>query len=178
MSCKIYGDHSTGTMATHDLEKVKDYYEGITGKIKEMDPNLEKRKNQLEELLNLVNVKMGEINHTTSQLQNELKVMFEDAIRSLQAISKRKLSYLISDQLEIRRQYDYIQWMESFLRYEYNILLPHTFLTCWTKHTKLRKDVLNIANIPPVTEVKLDYKIVGQVRVEQDGKIVVVSSNP
>jgi len=38
--------------------------------------------------------------------------------------------------------------------------------------------VLNIANIPPVTEVKLDYKIVGQVRVEQDGKIVVVSSNP
>lgn len=50
-------------------------------------------------------------------------------------------------------------------------------MTCWTKHTKLRKDVLNIANIPPVTEVKPDYKIVGQVRVEQDGKIVYVSSN-
>lgn len=48
MSCKIYGDHSEGIMATHELEKVKDYYEGITGKIKEMDPNLEKRKNQLE----------------------------------------------------------------------------------------------------------------------------------
>ncbi len=99
MSCKIYGDHSEGVMATHELEKVKDYYEGITGKIKEMDPNLEKRKNQLEELLNLVNVKMGEINHTTSLIQNELKLMFEDAIRSLQAISRRKLSYLISDQL-------------------------------------------------------------------------------
>jgi archaellum component FlaC len=86
-------------MASHELEKVKDYYEGITGKIKEMDPNLEKRKNQLEELLNLVNLKMTEINHTTSVLQNELKIMFEDAIKSLQAISRRKLSYLISDHL-------------------------------------------------------------------------------
>jgi hypothetical protein len=64
-----------------------------------MDPNLEKRKNQLEELLNLVNLKMTEINHTTSVLQNELKIMFEDAIKSLQAISRRKLSYLISDNL-------------------------------------------------------------------------------
>ncbi len=65
----------------------------------------------------------------------------------------------------MRRQYDYIQWMESYLKYEYNILPPHDFLSCWTKHIKLRKDVLNIANIPPVTEVKPDYKIVGQVRV-------------
>jgi hypothetical protein len=110
-------------------------------------------------------------------LQNELKIMFDEAIKSLQAISRRKLSYLISDQLEIRRQYDYIQWMESYLRYEYNILPPHTFLTCWTKHTKLRKEVLNIGNIPPVTDIKPDYKIVGQVRIEQDGKIVFVQSS-
>jgi hypothetical protein len=41
-----------------------------------MDPNLEKRKNQLEELLNLVNNKMLEINQTTSKLQHDLKVMF------------------------------------------------------------------------------------------------------
>jgi hypothetical protein len=36
--------------------------------------------------------------------------------------------------------------------------------------------VLNIGNIPPVTDIKPDYKIVGQVRIEQDGKIVFVSS--
>ena len=42
---------------------------------------------------------MYDINQTTSALQEELKVMFEDAIKSLQAISRRKLSYLISDQL-------------------------------------------------------------------------------
>jgi hypothetical protein len=76
-----------------------------------MDPNLEKRKDQLEELLAVVDGKVKEINKTTSQIQSELTQMFQDALKDLQTISRRKLSYLISDQLEIRRQYDYIQWM-------------------------------------------------------------------
>jgi hypothetical protein len=46
------------------------------------------------------------------------------------------------------------------------------------RHTKLRKDVLNIANIPAISDVKPDYKIVGKVRVEVDGKIVMASSQP
>ena len=33
------------------------------------------------------------------------------------------------------------------------------------RHTKLRKEVLNIANIPAISDVKPDYKIVGKIRV-------------
>ena len=65
----------------------------------------------------MVDNKVKEINRTTARIQAELTQMFQDALRDLQIISRRKLSYLISDQLEIRRQYDYIQWMESFLKY-------------------------------------------------------------
>lgn len=39
----------------------------------------------------------------------------------------------MADQLEVRRQYDYIQWMESFLIYEKNVLPPNDFLIAWTK---------------------------------------------
>ena len=39
----------------------------------------------------------------------------------------------MSDQLEARRQFDYIQWMESFLRYEYKVLPPNDFIMAWTK---------------------------------------------
>jgi hypothetical protein len=60
--------------------------------------------------------------------------MFQEALKEVQMISRRKLSYLISDQLEIRRQYDYIQWMESFLKYEFNVLPPNSFLSSWTKY--------------------------------------------
>lgn len=98
-----------------------------------MDPNLEKRKDQLEELLSVVDKKVGEINATTMQIQKQLTQMFQEALKEVQMISRRKLSYLISDQLEIRRQYDYIQWMESFLKYEFNVLPPNAFLSSWTK---------------------------------------------
>lgn len=78
---------------------------------------------------------MAEINRTTVDIQNQLTQMFQDALREVQVISRRKLSYLISDQLEIRRQYDYIQWMESFLKYEFNVLPPNSFLASWTKYS-------------------------------------------
>ena len=64
-----------------------------------MDPNLEKRKDQLEELLSVVDKKVSEINKTTMSIQQQLTQMFQDALKEVQLISRRKLSYLISDQL-------------------------------------------------------------------------------
>jgi hypothetical protein len=49
-------------MAAHELEKISDYFTQIAVKINEMDPNLEKRKDQFEELLAVVDNKIKEIN--------------------------------------------------------------------------------------------------------------------
>ena len=100
-----------------------------------MDPNLQKRKDQLEELLSVVDNKIKNINKTTTDIQNQLTKMFQDSLKDLQHISRKKISFLISDQLEIRRQYDYIQWMESFLKYQFNVLPPNNFLASWTKYS-------------------------------------------
>lgn len=73
MSCKIYGDHAEGFMASHELFKISDYYVGTTKKIDEMDPNLDKRKYQLEQLLCYLDDQIGIINAKTAELQIELK---------------------------------------------------------------------------------------------------------
>lgn len=49
-------------MASHELEKISDYFAQIAIKINEMDPNLEKRKDQFEELLAVVDNKIKDIN--------------------------------------------------------------------------------------------------------------------
>ena len=67
------------------------------------------------------------------KLQEEIKQLFYQSLDDLESISKKKLSFLMSDQLEARRQFDYIQWMESFLRYEYKVLPPNDFIMAWTK---------------------------------------------
>ena len=81
-----------------------------------------------------VDNKLKEINDTAKKIQAEMLETFETALKDLQTIVHRKLSYLISDQMEVRRQYDYIQWMESFLKYEYHVLPPNDFLISWTKY--------------------------------------------
>jgi hypothetical protein len=79
------------------------------------------------------------------------------------------MSYLIGDQLELKRQYDQIQWVESFLQYEHEILMPSDFLSTWARHLKLRKEILNLANIPIITDVKADLKVEGKVKVITEG---------
>ena len=84
-------------MAGHQLEKISDYFGQITTKLNEMDPNLEKRKDQLEELLSVVDNKIKNINKTTTDIQNQLTKMFQDSLKDLQHISRKKISFLISD---------------------------------------------------------------------------------
>lgn len=66
MSCKIYGDHAEGFMASHQLFKIQDYYVGTTKKIDEMDPHLDKRKYQLQQLLCYLDDQIDVINRKTS----------------------------------------------------------------------------------------------------------------
>lgn len=53
-------------MASHELFKISDYYIGTTKKIEEMDPNLDKRKFQLEQLLCYLDDQIGIINSKTA----------------------------------------------------------------------------------------------------------------
>lgn len=88
------------------------------------------------------------------------------------------MSYLIGDQLELKRQYDQIQWVESFLQYEHEILMPSDFLAAWSRHLKLRKEILNLANIPIITDVKADLKVEGKVKVITEGLARLGSNEP
>lgn len=86
-------------MASHELFKISDYYQGTVKKVEEIDPNLDKRKYQLQQLLCYLDDQIDVINKKTSDLQAELKRLFEESLLKLQSISKQKISYLMSEQL-------------------------------------------------------------------------------
>jgi len=52
----------TGEMAEHPIIKLKDAYSEISSKVKEIDPNIERRKNQLTEDLSKIDLKIKEVN--------------------------------------------------------------------------------------------------------------------
>lgn len=45
-------------MGKHPLQKLKDAYSDIASKVKEIDPNIERRKNQLAEDLSKIDLKI------------------------------------------------------------------------------------------------------------------------
>ena len=79
------------------------------------------------------------------------------------------MSYLIGDQLELKRQYDLIQWMESFLKYQQEVLPAAEYLNSWSRHTGLRNEVLSVGNIPMLTNVMPDMRLDGKINVFTEG---------
>ena len=43
----------------------------------------------------------------------------QESLRQLEKITKKKMSLLMSDHIEMKRQLDQIQWMEKYLHYEH-----------------------------------------------------------
>ncbi|KAM3142405.1 hypothetical protein pb186bvf_005562 [Paramecium bursaria] len=166
--CKIGGSHSTGESAGHPLVKIQDAYVKSIYESKEIDPLIEKRKNQLAELLQQIDLKIKDVNKNASYVENRIYQILQEALLQLQEETQKKMSYLIGDQLELKRQYDQIQWMESFLKYEQEVLAPQDYLTSWSRHVGLRNDILNIQNIPQLTIVQPDIRIEGKLQVVSD----------
>ncbi|MCB0369385.1 MAG: hypothetical protein KDD45_08010 [Bdellovibrionales bacterium] len=81
----------------------------------------------------------------------------QKALKMLENITKFKMSMLMSDHIELKRQLDEIQWMEKFIKYEFEVLSPNDFLLSWERHQIFRK--LAISNQFTPNKVFSDMKI-------------------
>jgi dsDNA-binding SOS-regulon protein len=88
-------------------------------------------------------------------VQDQLYEILQKALQALHEETQRKLSFLVGDQLEFKRQYDQIQWMESFLRYQQDMLNPADYLSAWARHASLRNDLLNTTPVPQISNVQV-----------------------
>lgn len=165
--CKINGSHSSGDMAWHPLVQISIAYSKSLAESKEADPLLEKRKTQITELLSQIDSKIKEVNRNSSFVEERLYQILLEALSSLQEETQKKMNLLIADQLELKRQFEQIQWLEAFLRYQQEVLQPASYLHSWSKHIITRTEILNNAILPVLTDVQPDIRV--------DGKLTVVS---
>eukprot|EP00825_Cyclidium_porcatum_P032309 TRINITY_DN3461_c0_g2_i2.p1 TRINITY_DN3461_c0_g2~~TRINITY_DN3461_c0_g2_i2.p1 ORF type:complete len:495 (-),score=76.17 TRINITY_DN3461_c0_g2_i2:559-2013(-) len=163
--CKINGTHSTGDAAGHLLVKITDAYKTALADSKECDPQLEKKKNQLAEQLQLIDQKIKDVNTNASQQTEKIYEILQETIQQLQSETQKKMSFLIGDQLELKRLYDQIQWVESFLKYQQDVLNPADYLNAWSRHRNLRKEILKESQQYQITNVQSDMRVVGKLMV-------------
>ena len=73
------------------------------------------------------------------------------------------MSLLMSDHIELKRQLDEIQWIQKFIKYEFQVLSPNDFLLSWERHMIFRK--MAISNNYVTNKILPDMKIEGYLNV-------------
>lgn len=134
------------------------------------DEKLEKHKALIRRKLQLLDEKIAEINNNARAVENDLYDVLERALESLQSQTQKKLNILLADQMELRRQYEEIQWAESFLKYQIEVLNPHHYLVSWARHLE-RKNELVVNREFELGEVSADLRLIGSITVTTDAAL-------
>ncbi|EAR84469.2 B-box zinc finger protein (macronuclear) [Tetrahymena thermophila SB210] len=159
--CKIQGSHSQGEPAAHQLLRISDAYKKALHESKVLDPQLEKRKNELTDHLTNIDQKIKDVSSKSKNIEDRIYKLLEDGLKLLQQKTKEKMCILIGDQLELKRQYDQIQWIESFLKYQQNVLNPAEYLKAWSRHSQLRNKIIS-ADKYQIEEISSDIHMDAQ----------------
>ena len=129
--CKISGNHSSGEYATHTITPIGEAYKKAKLDSETADSFSEKYKALLKNQLKKVDDNIKLITDNARNAENELYMHLERALETLHALAQTKLNILIADQVELRRRYEEIQWAESFLKYQSEVLKPQEYLKSW-----------------------------------------------
>lgn len=103
-------------------------------------------------------------------MEENIYLILQEALRMLHEETQKKLSFLIADQVEIKRKYEQIQWIQQFLRYQMDILSPADYLNAWSRYLVLRNDLISVP-LPVETDVQPDMRVEGRITVLADTKI-------
>jgi len=140
--CKVSGSHSSGEFANHRLIEVESAYEKAKDEASSADPLIEKHKAGIKSKLKKLDEKIKEINDNASHAEQEIYRILTQALDSLSKRTQEKLDIYLADQIELRRQYEDIQWSECFLKYQYEVLPPKYYLRCWFNHIQRKTDFI------------------------------------
>ena len=168
--CKIKGSHSSGEFANHQLVNIEEAYDQAVNEADFIDPLIEKHKASIRSKLQELDDKISEINENARAVENDLYDVLEKALNALQTQTQKKLNILLADQTELRRQYEEIQWAESFLKYQLEVLNPHHYLTSWFRHLE-RKNELMTGRELEIGKVAADLKKIGSISVTTDAAL-------
>lgn len=117
VNCKIRGDHSSGEYLMHTLIIVTEKYEQTTKALREVDPTLDKKKKELMGAVATAETKLKDINRKSNEVEEKLYEIMQKTLKQLENITKFKMSLLMSDHIELKRQLDELQWMERFIKF-------------------------------------------------------------
>lgn len=171
ITCKMTGSHSSGENATHQLTFLQDAYLASMEDLDREAAIVEDRRRTIGQQLESVDRRMAAVNANYDRCQDEIYEIVQRAVQVLHEETQSKLSALLSDESELKRQLEYYAWMEAFLAYQRRTVDPVEFLQAYRSHSAA------LAAAPSeicdgATGVRADIRVVGRLEVVVDDTAV------
>eukprot|EP00698_Gefionella_okellyi_P026326 TRINITY_DN9979_c0_g1_i1.p1 TRINITY_DN9979_c0_g1~~TRINITY_DN9979_c0_g1_i1.p1 ORF type:complete len:611 (-),score=136.11 TRINITY_DN9979_c0_g1_i1:121-1908(-) len=163
--CKMVGSHSTGENAQHRLISLSEAYKTARQIAAREDPLLESRKSTIGGQLRAVDDRLRAVRGNSQAVEEAIYQALQDALTTLQTLTQRKLTALLGEELELRRQMQQIEWVENFASMASNALPPTRFLTVWRAHAALRSELQHPQPTKGPQEIHADLQLHGSVSV-------------
>ncbi|KAJ9455930.1 hypothetical protein DIPPA_22721 [Diplonema papillatum] len=133
---------------------------------------IEDRKRTIVTQLHAIDQKMTQVTENHAHAQDKIYNVVQQVVQMLHNRTQAKLNLLQSDDVELRRQMQYFDWLDSFVNYqksllERGVLDPVEFL----QNTSQHKLVVNEAPceiVDSYSQVTADLKVVGNLTILVD----------
>ena len=161
------GNHSKGDAAHHPLIDITQAYQSALGESRRNDPILEGRRASIMEHLSGLDDKLRDVQENSKEVEALLYKMLQDSMIKLQDETLMKVKVILGEKLELNRQLQQMDWIQSLLNKSQDRLGQVEFLNVWSRHAKLRSDLHSFRYRRPVAldTVQADIKVVGSLEV-------------
>eukprot|EP01006_Ploeotia_vitrea_P017777 TRINITY_DN49012_c0_g2_i1.p1 TRINITY_DN49012_c0_g2~~TRINITY_DN49012_c0_g2_i1.p1 ORF type:complete len:507 (+),score=25.73 TRINITY_DN49012_c0_g2_i1:74-1594(+) len=139
--CKMVGSHSTGENASHPLIPINEAYKQNMVILGRESEAVETKQNRITQQLTRIEERLNDIHDNATTVEKQVRAILDKIISRLHESTQSKLHYLLSDEAELKRQFHYFQWLESFLSYQREVINPVEFLTSFKYHSSLLQAV-------------------------------------
>lgn len=161
---------SLGARTEEMLSELTTRYEGALQQSTRPEALLEERKRSAHEGIRRITSKLEEVKANSDAVYTAVCKRLQDALEKLEDLTRRKTAILLSEELELRRQLQLIEHVESFVPVIQDRLAPTAFVEAWENHLSIRRDILAQMAGASATmigdaldRVRPDLKVVGEI---------------
>eukprot|EP00397_Hematodinium_sp_SG-2012_P017321 GEMP01017707.1.p1 GENE.GEMP01017707.1~~GEMP01017707.1.p1 ORF type:complete len:474 (+),score=112.97 GEMP01017707.1:366-1787(+) len=155
--CRTKGNHSAGEAARHHVVPLQEAYRVALQASRKQDPAVGKVKEGLHYQLRAVEELLKEVELNGTTASERVHALVQEALAKGQSMCEKKIHQLLSQELNCRRQLDFHDWMEKFLKKQENELNPADFLHNWVRHCTVRRAMTHIPDDdPPMPNLRLE----------------------
>ncbi|GAW81378.1 zinc finger protein [Plasmodium gonderi] len=102
---------------------------------------VKERTKSLNDMLKKIDKLHEQVRLNINDAEKNVYTILEELVKQLHTITDKKMSAVLSEEYELKRQFNEIAWNENFLFYLQTILPPADFMNAWLKHCLFREEI-------------------------------------